>query len=204
MQNFAYGFSESKSLHLNFTIDCHEKLDPSDFIGLFECIDLFTRTIIEHEALLLLSEAGFSDQWRLATLQRIHRLGRKVPVPAEILEIKKGSWNVVSLLQGAAVIWFLRNYVHPVVQDAWNDSRLRKIIITFIRDKIFLGSKKNLEKKAIEKPIFKGLRVAEIVGPEKATEEQIEIKIKMEKTTIVEARLSEKDLIEDFIQKLRK
>ena len=202
MQNFAYGFSESKSLHLEFTVDS-QNLHPNEFIGLFECIDIFTRTIIEHEAYLLLAEAGFSDEWRLSTLQRIHKLGRRVPVPAEILNVQKGSWKVEKLLQGAAVIFFLRNYVHPVVQDAWNDSRLREIIVNFIRNKIFLGAKKHLEAKAIEQPVYKGLRVSEIAGPEKAIQDESEIKIRMEKTTIVETRISDKELIEDFIQKLK-
>ena len=200
----SWDFSDAKSLYLKFIVDSQDELTPDDFIGLFECIDAFSRTIIEHEALSLFSEAGFPDQWRLSTLQRIHKLGRKVPVPAGILEIRKGSWEVETLLQGAAVIWFLRNYIHPVVQDAWNDSKLREIIITFIRDKIFLGSKKNLESKAIEKSHYRTLRVAEIIGPEKVIDEKTEIKIRMSKTHIIEAEMSEQELFEDFIQKLKK
>jgi len=107
-----------RTLQLTFTVGSENELSPTDFIGLFECVDVFVRHLIEHEALQLFDELNLPSEWRLTTLQDVRRIGRRVPAPAEIARIQRGSWEIVAVLQGAAVLWFLKNYVHPVVQEA--------------------------------------------------------------------------------------
>lgn len=203
MQWRAFSRGESRSLHLRFIVKHQDELVAIDFIGLFECIDIFTRTIFESEALLFLTDAGFPDEWKLSTLQRIHKLGRKAPVPAEIVDVRKGSWEIETILTSAALIWFLRNYAHPVVQDAWNESKLREKIVTFLRDKIFLGAKKSIERKAIEKPNYRGLIITEIMGPEIIVEEEAEIIIILRKGIITEPHMTDHELLDDFIQRIK-
>jgi len=195
---------EDRSLHLRFVLDTDEDLAPDDFIGLFECADAFARHVVEQAALELFIDLNLPEQWRLGTLQHIHQLGRRVPVPAQVVRVERGSWSIETLLQGAAVLWFLKNYVHPVVRDAWDDSRLRQAIVEFLRDKVFLGARRNLEQKAVEAPRFRRLQVQTVSEPEPASRQESQIEVRLVRREIVEARFADRELLDEFVRRLRR
>lgn len=192
-----------RTLQLTFTVGSERELSPTDFIGLFECVDTFVRHLIEHEALQLFEELNLPSEWRLTTLHDLRRIRRKIPAPAEITRIQRGSWEIVAILPGAAVLWFLKSYVHPVVQEAWNDSRLRQTIIEFLRERIFRGAKRSLEQKAVEKPRFRSLEVASVDEPDAATGTEAGLHIRLERREVIQATSTDAELIDDFLRRIR-
>ena len=127
-----------------------------------------------------------------------------MPAPAQIARVERGSWEITAILQGAAVLWFVKNYVHPVVQEAWNDSRLRQIIVEFLRERIFLGAKRTLEQKAVETPRYRGLEVASIEEPQTPTATEAGLRIKLETREVIEATASDQELIDEFLRRIRR
>ena len=73
-----------RRLQLTFVVGSEAELSPTDFIGLFECADVMVRHVVEYEALQLFDALNLPSEWRLATLQSVRRLGRRVPAPGEI------------------------------------------------------------------------------------------------------------------------
>lgn len=191
-----------RTLNLLFHIDSTTELVLNDFIGLFECAEAFSRYILEQEAFNLSSDLGIPDDIKISTLYRIHKIGKKLPIPIEVIRIEKGSWYIEILVPGAVVLWILKKYIHPAVQEAWNESHLRDIIVNFLREKVFLGSKRNLEQKAVEQPSFKGLQIKSINEIE-VNLQKTEIKVDLGKKKVLEVELTERELIEDFIRKLK-
>lgn len=194
--------NKNRSLSIIFYIDLIEELVLNDFIGLFECAEAFSRHIIEHEAYLLSSELKLPDELKLSTLHKIHQVGRKYPFPIKVIRVEKGSWCIEIFIPGAVILWILRKYIHPAVEEAWTDSRLREIIVTFLRERVFLGSKKSIEQKAIEKPNFRGLQVKKIKEIDIISQKS-EIQVNLSKTEILDVEFTEIELIEDFIRKLK-
>lgn len=192
-----------RALHLTFVVAAPGELSPTDFLGLFECVDSFSRHVVEHEALQLFDELDLPSEWRLATLQDIRRVGRRVSAPGEIARVHRGSWEIETILQGAALLWFVRSYLNPVVQDAWNDSRLRQVIVEFLRNRIFGGAKRALEQKAVQSPRYRTLEVSRVDEPEPGTAEEAGIRITLERREVLEARLSDHELVNDFLQRIR-
>lgn len=195
---------EDRSLHLRFILQVEEDLTPEDFIGLFECAETFARHVVEREALQLFSDLDLPEEWTLGTLQRIHRLGRRVPVPARVVRVERGSWNVELLLPGAAVLWLLKNYVDPVIREAWDDSRVRHLIVEFLRDRVFLAARRSLEEKAVVAPRHRQLEVQAVSEPQQASREESHIEIRLVRREIMEARLTDQELLDDFIRRLRR
>lgn len=195
---------DDRSLYLRFVLNAPEDLGPDDFLGLFECADTFARHVVELEALQLFTELRLPEEWRLGTLQRIHHLGRRAPVPARVVSVERGSWVVETLLGGAAVLWFLKNYVHPVVQDAWDDSRMRQTILEFLRNKIFLGARRGLEQKAVEIPRFRRLHIQTVSEPEGASREESHVVVRLERHEVIEVQLADRELLDDFVRRLRR
>lgn len=193
-----------RRLELTFVVESDADLSPTDFIGLFECADTFVRHVVEHEALQLFDELNLPSEWRLSTLQEMRRLGRRLPAPAQITRVERGSWDVTAVLQGAAVFWFMKTYVHPVVQEAWNDSRLRQVIVEFLRDRIFLGAKRTLEQKAVQAPRYRGLEVASIEEPQTPSSAQAGLRIKLDKREVIEATSSDLELIDEFLRRIKR
>jgi len=191
-----------RRLEMTFVVESEGDLSPTDFIGLFECADTFVRHIVEREALQLFEELNLPSEWRLSTLQEVRRLGRRVPAPAQITRVERGSWEITTVIQGAAVLWFVKNYLHPVVQEAWNDSRLRQVIVDFLRDRIFLGAKRSLEQKAVEAPRYRGLKVASIEEPQAPTPREAGLRIKLERREVIEATSSDQELIDEFLRRV--
>jgi len=202
MNSLRNNMNKNRSLSILFYIDLKE-LVLNDFIGLFECAETFSRHIIEYEAYVLSSELNLPYDLKLNTLHKIHQVGRRLLVPIEVLRVEKGSWCIEIVIPGAAILWILKKYINPVVEEVWNDSRLREIIVTFLREKIFLESKRTLEQKAIEKRNFRGLQVKKIKEID-IKSKKAGIKIDLSKREILEVELTEKELIEDFIKQLKK
>jgi len=194
---------EGRQLYLRMIIEEGE-LSPTDFIGLFECADTMSRHIAEQEALNLFEFLKMPSDWKLETLTRIHQLGRRVPSPAEVKTVKRGSWSIEILLASPVLLFFLKHYVHPIVKAAWDDSLLRKKIVTFIRDRVFLGSKRQIEDQAIKKPRYRNLKIKSVGELESISDEDFEIEIIFEKQEILEVRAPLGELVKEFIAKLER
>ena len=193
---------EARQLYLRLIIK-EADLSVDDFIGLFECAEIVSRHIAEQEALNLFEFLKIPSSWRIETLQRIRQLGRRIPSPAEVKTVERGSWSIEVIIASPVLLFILKNYLHPIVKEAWDDSRLREKIINFIRDEIFLGSKRQIEEQAIKKPRYRNLKITRVGDLEKTPDNDFEIEISFEKQEILEARASARELIKEFVARLQ-
>jgi hypothetical protein len=192
-----------RRLELTFVIESESDLSPTDFLGVFECADNFVRHLVEHEALELFEDLNLPSEWRLTTLQQVRRLGRRAPAPGQIARVERGSWEITTVIPGFAVLWFVKHYLHPVVQEAWNDSRLRQAVVEFLRRKIFLGAKRSLEQKAVEVPRYKGLEVASIDEvPQPSGAYDVKLRIRLDRREVIDVSSSDQELIEEFLRRI--
>jgi hypothetical protein len=191
-----------KRLVIRLVVDGAE-LSPSDFIGLFECAEGVSRFITEQEAGNLFAYLNVPSDIALENLRRFHRLSSRQPSLAEVGNIEKGSWLVEVVLWGSAV-FILKQYLHPAIKQGWEESRLRQLIMEFVRDKIFLGTKRDIETHVTRKPRYQNLLVTRVGELKEVSEEQVQIEIHLTKQFVLEPRPSDKRLIEEFIEKLKK
>ena len=105
--------AEQRTIEIRVVLNNDEPISPSEFLDLFRCGDEFSRHIAQQEALALLDDIGVPGDVRLATLQHIHQLGRRLPSPAEVQAVEKGSWLVVLTIASPALLYVLKEYVHP-------------------------------------------------------------------------------------------
>lgn len=80
--------NENRTLNLLFYIDSKAEIVLNDFIGLFDCAEALSRHIIEQEAYNLSTELNIPNELKFRTLSRIHQVGRKLPIPIEVIREK--------------------------------------------------------------------------------------------------------------------
>jgi len=194
--------NDTRELTLRFVVDTQQDLTATDFVRLFECAEAISRHVFEIEAANLLMDLGFPEQERFEALKRIHRLGRRIPVPAQVKTVQRGSWIVEVLVPGAVLLFILRQYIHPVIMDAWQASNLRDRIVTFLRDRIFLGARRDVEAKAAESPRYGNLEVTRVSQTD-ADPGHPELVIRLERREVIEARIPDEELVQEFLRRLR-
>lgn len=190
---------EARSLRVRVVVDSRDPLSAAEFVDLFKCADDFIRHIAEQQALNFLEAIGLPPQTRIGTMRRLHRLGRRAPLPAEVERVERGSWIAVVLLTGPARLYFLKSYVDPMVQDAWNESQLRERIVHFLRDHVFGGAHQQAEQKAIRSPRYGNLEVTEVTGRGGHAGDEI-VEIHLRRRHVLEVHSSEQQLIDEFIE----
>jgi hypothetical protein len=192
-----------RRLQLRFRIDTTDPISPTEFVDVFRCADSLTRAIAETEALALLEHLGLPTSDRLAALQRLHGVGGRLAIPAEVERVERGSWLVVVGFVGPIVLYVLKNYLAPVVQEAWEESAVRDRLKQFLRDKVFLGARAAVEQKAIQTPAWGNLRIqsVDVVTPEDQADEALEVRF--ERRTVIEVRSSDSQLMNEFLKRLR-
>ncbi len=195
---------DSTTLELRLRIPTQEPLSPREFVDLFRCGEALTRQIVEREAFSLLEYLEVPHEYRLSTLQDLRRFGGRTGPPAEVTAIEKGSWVVVLTLTGSAILWALKEYLHPVVLEAWNESSLRDRIHDFFRDRLFQGARRAIEEKAIESPRYGNLQIKAVEEPPQNFAGQPKLTVRLERRAILEVSSTDRNLVEDFLARLRK
>jgi len=195
--------SESRAARLLFSLKTKEKTSTSDLLGLVQCVDEFTRALVEGEALDLLTELELPQTLRLETLRRLSQGARPTPTPGELVRVERGSWNVEVLLPTAALVFILKQYIHPTVQQAWNESRLRERLVEFMREKAFGGARRKLEEKAIQAPRHGTVEVVAVEERASPSQSETVLEVRLEQRNIMAVRSSDPQLIDEFLRKLR-
>ncbi len=195
--------SYGKKLRVIFSIGDNNDLTTNDFVALFECADDIIWNIMEQEMLNFLDYIKLPSDNRIETISQVHRLARKTFSPAEVEYIKKGSWNIGVVILGSILLFVLKKYLHPTVLEAWNESCLREKIIEFLREKVFMGAKRSVEQSAVIKRRYRSLTIAKVGDLSNPTSEEYEIEIQLTKSMIVDYKKSEKELLEEFVKKLK-
>jgi hypothetical protein len=194
---------ELRSLRLTFVLDSADAIFSSEFISFFQCVDGFSRAIAEDEARTLLEHMNVTAAVRLDVLQRLHRQWRRMPAPVEVTSVERGSWVVDAVLQSAGLLFILKEFVAPTLKVAWDDSRLRDLVVSFLRERVFLGAKRKAEEKAIEQPTFGNLRVTDVRERTPSGSPEPSLEIRLTRSTIVEVRSTDNELIEEFLKRFR-
>lgn len=198
-----------RSLGLRMRIESVQGLSPDEFTSVFRCADVLGRHIVEQEARRLLTHLELPPEGVLRAGQEIHRVGRRMPAPGEVREISRGSWLVDVVIPGILVVLWTRDfvhfafreYLHPVVQDAWGGSKLRDRIRVFLQERMFQGAKEDVESKAAQTPRFGNLRVVRVERVP-GLDQHSGIEITLRREVILEVRGSDTDLIDDFVRRL--
>jgi hypothetical protein len=191
---------DNKSLCIRLRVPDGD-LSPTEFVSLFECADRTARAIVEQEAAELLEELRFPQDYRLQTLQTIHRLSRKVPTPAEVTNVERGSWQIDVIIRSAFVLFMLKEYVHPTVRAAFDDSRAKQVVVEFLRDRVFGGAKRKVEETAVANPRYGNLDVVS-VNELPASPSQPSLQIELHRRELYVVKSSDQELIHDFIERL--
>lgn len=198
MQNVA----DDRVLDVRLVLDTHdEPISPAEFLDLFRCGDDFARYIVQNEALVLLEELDIPSGERLATLQRIHGLGRRVPSPAQVESVRKGSWEVLMTIPAAVLVFMLKEYIHPVAKQAWDESDARRRLFGFLKSRVFKDSKRQVEERAITTGRFGNLQVTGVAG-ETDSSSRPSITIRLERHQVFEVRLTDRELVDEFMKKM--
>ena len=178
-------------------------LPPDDFGSLFRCAEDLSRTVLQEEARNLFEYLELPADWRLRALQELHRIGRKVPTPAEVTRVERGSWLVVLSLSGPVILFVLKKYMHPVVQEAWDGSHLRNKLKAFLQERLFRGTRDDLERKAIESPKYGNLRIVRVEESTSTVARSPGIEVHLERQQVIEVHSSDQELLDAFIDRLQ-
>ncbi|MFC1730390.1 hypothetical protein ACFL6I_08650 [candidate division KSB1 bacterium] len=194
---------DSRILHLNVRLDSKEPLSPLDAIGLFECTEDYARSIFLSETSDLLKFLKLIDESRIENIQYLNKLGRKLPIPAEIKSFKKGSWTTDILISGISIL-LIKDFLVPVMQDAFNDSEIRDRMYIFFREKVFKGAKKNVDFKAMQYKKYRTLRVRKVNEefPGKFNSD-VSFSIELSKDKIIDTVLTDEELLEGFLERIK-
>lgn len=194
--------AESRSLTLEFRVESDEELTSGEFLSLFSCIDNFGRAVTESETVGFLETLGLPNEYRLQILNTIMEIGREIPTPTEIRSIDRGSWSVVAVLAGPAILWVTQKFIGLPILKGWDESSAREQLKTFFRERVFGGAQRVIEYRAAQRPTFGNLKVAEVTEI-RSSPDRPHILIRLKRTEIIEVRVSDKQLIEDFLKRLR-
>jgi hypothetical protein len=193
---------DTRTITIRFELKSEGETSATEFVSLFECVDFLGQSIVEAEAQTFLEVLELSSESRLAALQSLHRSRRRVS-PVEVREVEKGSWIVETVIQGAAILWVIQNFVTPVMKEAWDESRLRELLLGFFRSRVFGRAKQTVEVKAAEHSRFGNLRVISVEEPSESTPDEPVLVVRIERSEVVEVRVSDKELIDQFLRRLR-
>jgi Holliday junction resolvase len=86
------------------------------------------------------------------------------------------------------------------VKEAYDQSRLKQMIVEFLRDRVFLGAKRQVEQTAVGKPSHGNLKVTS-VDQVRAEPSEPTIEVKMERREIITVSSTDAELIEEFMQR---
>lgn len=120
------------------------------------------------------------------------------------LRQERGSWTIETLLSSAAVLWFMRHFVGAPILAAWDESRLRQRVESFIRDRAFHGARQSVELKAAQKPRTGSLEISQVEEESGSTPEARRLAVRVTRSTVIEVELSDREVIEEFIQELKR
>jgi len=190
----------SRALEIRFRLTGSDKVSPEDFISLFRCAEAFSRSVTEAEALSLLDHLDAPSEARLDSLRRLHAFGRKLPLPVEVARVERGSWSVDVAIYGAALLFVLKEYLHPVVKEAWDESDIRARVKSFLQDKVFRRARQTAEQKAVRNPEYGRLRVTNVSPLESTEPDRIRVEVTLERGEITYGRASDDELVEEFIR----
>jgi hypothetical protein len=191
-------------LRIRFVVAGHEPLAPGEFVDLFQCAEAFVQSAAEQELLALLEELGLTTDDRFEALRRIHRVRRRVPIPAAVESIHRGSWEVVLTLGGTAILWLLKEYVHPVSREVWDASDARGKLRGFIERRMFRRAKPAVEQAAVEQSRWGNLQVTGVEStPEHGGAHPVapQLTVRLERRQVIEVTISDRELIEEFINR---
>ena len=193
---------ESRSLRIRFHLKTDDNISPSEFVDLMNCVEEKTRDVVERETHALLNFLGLPSEHRFETMRRIHRVGRRMPLPAEVESVERGSWEVTVLIGGPALLWILKEYLHPIVKEAWDDSQIRENILVFLKEHVFREAHRTLEQKATEKPRQRNLEISGIQERLSGDTRHSEQVVLLERTRVIAVSGRERDLIEELVSRL--
>jgi hypothetical protein len=192
--------SNNRTLRLDFSIDGSESLSSTDFVSLFQCADFFCRATAEDEVISFVEELNLLRESRFEVISSIHRLGKRFPAPAAVESIERGSWNISLVMTGAATLFILRNTLATTLQNAWDESRLRELVLRFLRDHVFGGARRKAEEVAVGRSRWGNLRIQRVeergLGPSGS-----QLTISLQRTEVVEAEITDQELVEEVLKR---
>lgn len=195
--------TEPRVLILQFRVKADEELRPDEFSDLFRLADQLSAYAILEELHDVMDALPMPSRWKFDVLSRLRAKKRVPSAVPEVATVRRGSWEFDVCIQSVAVAWILKEYLHPVVKEAWNESQFREVIKRFLRDKIFGGAKRKIETKASETPKLGNLRIVEVSLGEGPTDSQEKVVVLVEKIKRRLPPITEEETIEAISERVR-
>ena len=174
----------------------------TDFFNLFDLADSVCRSIIREEARLLVDALPVPEEWRRETIEEMHS-GRRVPIHADVKDIRAGSWTIEVLISGAAVYYFVDKFITPSLQEAWKDSDMQKSIVSFLKKSVFTSSRERFERRQIPaRRTFRTVHVDSARLLPESTEASTRVQVDIARAEHIET-LTDQEILKDFVKKLK-
>lgn len=174
----------------------------TDFYNLFDLADSVCRSVLREEALLLVSALPIPEDLRREAAGEL-TTERRVPIHADVKDIRAGSWTIEILIPAAAVFYFLDKFVTPSLQEAWKDSDLQKSIVAFLKTKVFAASRARFEEpEPRPRRKFRTVRVESARVLAETTETSTRVQIEVSRAEHLEEP-TDGELLAEFAKKLK-
>lgn len=191
-------------LRVEFQLDDAVPTSSTDFANFATYGDSFVKVYVEAELLSVADELGFPAAWKVQLVEEGRRLAPGLPTPSEVQDVRHQSpWVIVLAIPAALLMPFIYKCLNPVIREAWNDSDLKEKFFIFMRDRVFRGAKTKIENQAALMPRKKNLRVRDVQEIE-GDRDRPTIRVKLERTTVIEVEISDDHLLQEFRDRLGK
>ncbi|MFZ0738855.1 MAG: hypothetical protein WAM96_17300 [Candidatus Acidiferrales bacterium] len=147
--------------------------------------------------------ADLSGREREEVFGSFIRLSRDLPLPAQVISIRRESpWTVSVGQPTVVVLWAIQKMIAPEILKAWDESRLRESFKRFVRDNIFRGAKEQIEAIAASKPQFGNLVVDDIQGSGGSRPGRPAIQVTLKRTEVLQIELRDRELMKEFLARI--
>ena len=187
-----------KVLYLVVKID-EDDVQAGDLSALVYFVDEISKAIASSEAMDLLDFLNYSSAEKIHIVQNYNKYGE---IPARLEDLKKGSAEIIVGISSGLLMWGLTTFLAKPIEAAWESSRGRDALVSYVRDRFFGGAEKATNQRLAEIPRKKKLSVSS-VKVSKANNGQIQkISIMLRRAEVEIVDRTDQDLLDEFVRRI--
>ena len=191
----------TKHLTIEVHLDEAGGLPTASLLSIARWLDTVAAQVSKAEFQNFLSALDLNETEKLEAMGKFSRRRKFDMSPAEIVDIRRGSWIVVATIASPFLVWGWKKYLEPVVEEAWQDSATREKLRRFLRDELFGGAKSLVEREAVAMGNTEPIQVVD-VQESRIEIENPEIKVKVTKRRIIGIRGPDPREIQEFYRRM--
>ena len=147
----------------------------------------------------LLEFFNFSTADKIRIIKEYDKYG---DIPAKLEELEKGSAKIVIVISSGLLMWGLTTFLAKPIETAWDSSRKRDALVTYVRNQFFGGAVKTVNQKLLKIKRKKNLIVSDL-KVHKSSDQIHKIDVTLKRSEIQSIEPSEDELIDEFAKRLK-